>query len=52
MTESFLSWGLWSSLQDDKSICLQDDTPIYLLGGEWNKHVYNKFTFAARLLGC
>ena len=34
------------------SCSLQDDTPVCLLGGEWNKHVYNKYTFTARLLGC
>ena len=34
--------------------CLQDDTPVChdYLGGEWNRHVYNKYTFTARLLGC
>ena len=34
---------------------LQDETPVshYCLhGGEWNKQVYNKYTFATRLLGC
>ena len=34
------------------SCSLQDDTPECLLGGEWNKPVYNKYTFTARLLGC
>ena len=37
--------GLCSvSLQVDKSVCLLD--------GDWNKQVYNKYTFTARLLGC
>ena len=44
--------GLWSvRLQDDltagRHACMS-----WLLGGEWNKHVYNKYTFTARLLGC
>ena len=34
------------------SCSLQDDTPVCLLGGEWNKHVYNKNTFMAWLLRC
>ena len=41
------------------SVRLLDDTSAgrypcmsWLLGGEWNKHVYNKYKFTARLLGC
>ena len=33
-------------------ISLQVDKSAWLLGGEWNKQVYNKYTFTARLLGC
>ena len=40
-----------TSLQDDPSAgryaCMS-----CLLGGGWNKHVYNIYTFTARLLGC
>ena len=31
---------------------LQDETPVCHDGGKWNKQVYNKYTFTARLLGC
>ena len=30
---------------------LQDDACMPF-GGEWNKQVYNKYIFTARLLGC
>ena len=49
----------WLAVLGLFSVRLQDDTSAgryacmsRLLGGEWNKQVYNKYIFTVRLLGC
>ena len=51
----FVEWFEWLGVLDLCSVSLQDDTPVsWLLGGEWNKYVFEKYTLihgtAARMV--